>query len=343
MKKRAYTLIITTFLFFGLADSVFAQATKYAQAGMGFLKIDVGAQVAGMGGTYAGTIGSAASMFGNPAGLALLEGAEVSASLVDWIADIKLYGFGGAYNLEGIGTIGINVVTMDYGTFRRTIPYTGTDPDLINQGYVDLGTFTISEFAVGVSYARQITSSFYIGANIRYAKQDLGDVDIIDAFTGNTISVGNNVNNFVFDFGTLYYPGFKDLRFGVSVRNFSNQNDYFDQRFELPLTFDFGASMDMLTLMSEPPENSALVLAVDWLHPRDYDERLHVGAEYGFMDMFFLRGGYKFNYDEESFTAGLGVKAATSGGYGIRADYAYSAFGEFFGQVHRISVGLILK
>ena len=185
---------------------------------------------------------------------------------------------------------------------------------------------------------------FYVGGNVRYAHQDLGAVQIIDAFTGNVVDTDNSINSIVFDFGTMYYPGFKDLRFGASVRNFSNQNDYFDQRFELPLTLDFGIAMNVLTLFDSAPgpENSHLMLAVDWVHPRDFSERLHVGLEYGFLDTVFLRGGYKFNYDEESFTGGLGVRLESSG-YGIRADYAYGAFGDFFGSVNRLTLSILLR
>ncbi len=326
------------------------QAVKYAQSGMGFLQIAPSADVAALGGTYAGTTGKATSVFSNPAGLASLEGGEVSAGYVAWIADIALYSVAAAYKIGNIGVFGVNLVSMDYGTLKGTRPWqAGDDPGLRDQGYISLGNFTVNDLAVGISYARAITSQFYVGGNIRVARQDLSpniNVAIIDAITGNIIENSENVvTNVVFDFGTLYYPGFHDLRFGASLRNFSNQSDYYDQRFELPLTLDFGLAMDVFQLFSEMPDqsNSQLTLALDWVHPRDFSERLHVGLEYGFMEMFFLRGGYKFNYDEESVSAGLGVNLKTSGGYGIRADYSYSAFGDFFGSANRLSVAIQIK
>ena len=345
MRKSGYTSFVAVLLFLGTAASVQAQATKFAQAGMGFLKIDVAADVAALGGTHIGTTGRATAMFSNPAAMALLEGGDVTAGVTDWIADIKLYGLAAAYRIGDLGVFGINIVAMDYGTFRGTRPWqNGDDPGLRDQGFIDLGGFEVGEFAVGVSYARQITGQFYVGGNVRYAHQDLGAVQIIDAFTGNVVDTDNSINSIVFDFGTMYYPGFKDLRFGASVRNFSNQNDYFDQRFELPLTLDFGIAMNVLTLFGSAPgpENSHLMLAVDWVHPRDFSERLHLGLEYGFLDTVFLRGGYKFNYDEESFTGGLGVRLESSG-YGIRADYAYGAFGDFFGSVIRLTLSILLR
>jgi hypothetical protein len=327
----------TQFSFFVLAvllvQGAAAQPTKFAQAGMGFLKIDVGSRIAAMGGTHASVSQTALDAFANPAGLAFVEGFDVMAVSTNWIADINHYGLAAAYNAGRYGTIGINLVWMDYGDFRRTVPV----DDLV--GFQDQGTFSVEEFAVGLSYARTISDQFVVGGNIRLAKQDLGSVTIFDEVQGVNRDVGNSVDNIVLDFGTMYYTGFRDLRFGMSIRNFSNQSDYFNQRFELPLNFDFGVAMDLLQLSATAPENSELTLAVDWQHPRDYEERLHMGLEYGFMGMFFVRTGYKFNYDEEGFAAGLGVNVSLGGAGQLRADYAYSDFGEFFGSVNRITVG----
>ncbi len=349
MRNTRYAVFgIAVFCLLGVSPAL-SQAVKYAQSGLSYLQIAPSADVAALGGTYVAKNGKATSAFSNPAGLGLLQGADLSASYVAWIADIALYSMAAAYQIDKIGVFGVNLVSMDYGTLRGTRPWQlGDDPALRDQGYIDLGNFTVNDFAFGISYGRSITSQFFVGGNIRYARQDLSpniNVAIIDAITGNIIDDSENVvTNLVFDFGTLYYPGFHDLRFGASLRNFSNQSDYYDQRFELPLTLDFGIAMDVFPLFidSSGQRNSQLTVALDWVHPRDYSERLHVGLEYGFIDMFFLRGGYKFNYDEESVTAGLGVHLETRG-YGLRADYAYSAFGDFFGSVNRLSLSLLLR
>ena len=317
-------------------DNVGGYPTKFAQAGMAFLKIDVGARKAGMGGTNASVEGSIYDMFSNPAGLAFVQGFQASTTVTNWFVDTQHYGGGLAYRFGDIGTFGVSLVVMDYGDFRRTIPAPGVD------GFEDLGTFNVSEYALGFAYARQITDRFYVGGHLRYATQNLGDILIFDPVRGEELNTENQVNNVVFDVGTMYYTGFRDLRFGMSIRNFSNQSDYFDQRFELPLTFDFGIAMDLLSLAPSSPgmdRNSELTLALDWQHPRDFGERLHAGLEYGFADTFFLRSGYKFNYDSESFTAGLGVKAGLSG-YGLDVGYAFGYSDTNMGQIHRITLGI---
>jgi hypothetical protein len=349
MKKAVYVLLIPVLLIglLGLPETSKAQeddyAVKYAQAGMPFLTIDVGGRTAAMGGTQMAMIGDASAMFTNPAGLAMIEGVEAMTSVTNWIADIKHYGGGVALEAGNLGTFGAHMVFMDYGEFRRTSPYQGLDPEQRAIGYIDEGTFTVTEYAVGLSYARQVATQFYVGGNLKYAKQDLGNVLIVDPLRQTETMSDNSVNNIVLDFGTLYYPGFRDLRFGVSIRNFSNQSDYFDQRFELPLTFDFGAAMNLFELDPDGlgQSDSKLTLAVDAIHPRDYSERVHTGLEYNFQDSFFLRGGYKFNYDEEGVTGGVGVDLGLDG-FGVKADYAYSAFG-IFSDVHRVTLNLSLQ
>lgn len=338
MKRLNFVLTMLIMLGFLSVPSLSeAQPVKYGQAGMKFLTIDVGARVAAMGGTAIGVTGDAAAMFVNPAGLSMVQGLDAMTGTTNWIADINHLGVGVAYGLGNIGTFGFSLVTMDYGDLRRTIPYSGFDPEQRAKGFQDLGSFNVQEYAVGLSYARQIMSQFYIGGSVKYAYQNLGSVTIIDQFTGQETEVENDLNNLVFDFGTLYYPGFKDLRFGVSIRNFSNQVDYYDQRFELPLTFDFGMAMDLMQLWNGD-SNNKLTLALDALHPRDYSERIHSGLEYNLSDILFLRGGYKFNYDEEGLTAGLGIQYGLSG-VRIRGDYAYSEFG-MFDAVHRFTIGI---
>lgn len=349
MTKTIYIPVTVFLLLMANVQPAQAQvddATKYGQAGMSFLAIEPSARVAAMGGTYAGVTGSSESIFTNQAGLALLEGFDGMASVTNWIADTKLLSLSAAYRLGNIGSFGVSFISMDYGELRRTIPYNGTDPELRNQGYIDQGTFSPTELAIGLAYARQITNQFFVGGQIRYANQDLGSVDIIDEFTGEVLqNHENSLSNIVFDIGTLYYTGFRDLRLSVNVRNFSNQADYFNQRFELPLTLDFGMAMDLLQLTPSEPgvtRNSTLMLAADWQHPRDAEERLHVGAEYGLMDMFFIRGGYMFNYDSEGLTAGVGVRL-DAGGIGLKADYAYVDSNEFFGQIHRVALGIFMR
>jgi hypothetical protein len=81
-----------------------------------------------------------------------------------------------------------------------------------------------------------------------------------------------------------------------------------------------------------------ITAALDATHPNDYSERVHLGAEYSWSQMLYLRSGYTVNAEEVGFSAGCGLKLGTSQGTGS-VDYAYTDFGVFKG-VHRFSMSL---
>jgi hypothetical protein len=145
----------------------------------------------------------------------------------------------------------------------------------------------------------------------------------------------NKVSGLSFDFGTLFYPGWKSFRFGMSVRNFGAEFEYEKESFELPLTFSLGIGMNVLDIFDM--ENQTLLLTVDAIHPRDYTERVNIGAEYILMDLIALRGGYKTNHDNEGFTAGIGIYYEVSG-FNLKFDYAY-ADQQYVDGINRFSLG----
>jgi opacity protein-like surface antigen len=81
-----------------------------------------------------------------------------------------------------------------------------------------------------------------------------------------------------------------------------------------------------------------LTLAAEFTHPNDGAEKVHAGAEYTLMSLLTLRGGYKFNYDEEGLTLGAGLNVELSG-MKVGIDYAYVDFGRLE-QLHMFSFAL---
>jgi hypothetical protein len=102
----------------------------------------------------------------------------------------------------------------------------------------------------------------------------------------------------------------------------------------MPIVFRLGSSIKMV----ERGPHAALA-AVEFSHPPDNAERGNFGSEYAFKDFFFLRGGYKFNYDSEGLTGGAGVKFPASTAATARLDYSWTDF-ETLGSVHRFSAEL---
>lgn len=304
-----------------------AQIKKVAQSGLQFLKIDMSARAAAMGGSYIMINNDASSVFYNPAGLAKMQNTwDFNVIRTQWIADISYLGGAAAYNMENWGTVGLSFMTASYGD-----DIIGTRYATNAQGYVETGKLSVGAYTVGLSYAKALTDKFMIGGQVKYCYQHLGD-SYID--TTGTLQ-RNEVKGFAFDFGTIFYPGWKSFRLGMSVRNFSPEFKYYQDGFELPLTFTIGFAMDVMDFIGK--HEDPLLISVDAVHPRDYSDRINLGAEYSFMNSVFLRAGYKFNYDNEGFTAGLGLMQNFAG-VNVKVDYSYSTM-KYFDGIHRISFG----
>jgi hypothetical protein len=318
MGRKINIVLIGLILLLLVSSPLQADMKKLAQAGMQFLKIGVGARAVGMGETYIAVGQDANVIFWNPAGLAFIEGTDISFSHTNWIADIKQNAVAAAAEFGGLGVFGISFVTMDYGDIYRT----QVDFDPSNEyGYTGGKKFggekiDVSEYTFGLAYSKRFSEKFSLGGHIKYVAQDLGNTRVV--VSGEERISDNEVDAFAFDFGTLYYVGFQDLRLAMSILNFSRDLKYEREAFQLPLTFRVGLAMNLFSLF-ESIENH--------------------GGEYLYDNVLALRAGYKVNYDEEGFTAGLGLMTDT----GLVVDYSYTAFGEAFGSVHRFSIGLRLK
>ncbi len=114
--------------------------------------------------------------------------------------------------------------------------------------------------------------------------------------------------------------------------------------YSMPLLFRVGVAMDVLQT-----DLFKLTVAADGLRPSDYRESVSVGGEAGYMDMFFVRGGYKSlfgnesafnrNVEQEGLTLGAGVKYRVEGIASVEVNYAFSKFG-LFGNLSTIGVAV---
>ncbi|HPG38945.1 MAG TPA: PorV/PorQ family protein [bacterium] len=292
---------------------------KIAQTGMKWLSIPVGARAAALGGAYTAVVNDASAVFWNPAGIAFVEGKHIFLSQNQWIADITLNSGSLVYNAGNIGAFGVSVSSVDWGVLH------GTRRSINSSGFEETGEFSPTDWAVGLSYARRVSNQFAFGGHIKYLHENLGST--LEGTMDDPKKYTAEMNLFAFDFGTIFYTGYKDLRFGMSLKNFSQEKEYRAESFPLPLTFTFGLAMDMTKLWTEQ-QNHTVTLSVDAIHPRDYTERIQTGCEYSYKNLVFLRGGYKLNYDEEDFTLGGGFLFEINN---LKAgfDYSYLQFKNF--------------
>jgi hypothetical protein len=300
---------------------------RAGQSGWQFLKINGDARQAAMAGAFSAlSHGDASSIFGNPASLADVKGFDVQINALKWVADIGHQSVAIAANIGDVGVVGLSLAMLDYGDIPETINSptgaNGTTP------VVTGSMFGANDIAAGISYARQITDRLSVGGNLRWMRQTIAEL---------------SMNNWSVDFGTFYQTGFRSLRLAITARNFgpdsrfggwSEQYQTESDNVRMPLDFRAGLAMDFLDYEHSP---HLLTVIVEGDHPNDGREKFHLGMSYCFDDTFFLRGGYKFNYDVQRFTFGAGIRYPIGGTVGT-INYAYVDFGELT-QVHMFSLG----
>ncbi len=330
MSKR--TVVIFPALILGCA-LIFTPAfamKKVAQSKLQFLKLESGARAIALAGAYSAFSGDPNCIFYNPAGTAFVDGLGLTFNYSTWLAGSSYQSAVASYTAGRWGTFTVNYLSVNYGAFERTV----VDAHAW-EGYQSLGTFDVGEYAFGFGYSRQITDRLFIGGQAKYAYQRLGSSQIWE-YVGSdfeaTKEADNETDVVAYDFGTLYNSGFKNLCIGIAVQNFANK--------PIPLNFRFGMAIDLNQLFLPSRSNDRLTFSYEIQHPRDYTERAQFGLEYAYRNLVFLRSGYKINFDEQGWSAGVGcilhyLKTT------LQIDYTIVDFSAF-GLLHRASVGVSL-
>ena len=339
MKEKIFKLIITTALI--LSSSLMAQENqeqgvnfeKTGQSTMTFLQVGIVPEAVALGDAYSAIGTGVRGMYYNPAGLAEMSTRfEVFVSNLEWIADINYLSGGVAWNFGNYGVVGVNLLTVDYGDIKGTrllsLDEAGSHP----KGYIDTGPVdNVGAYAIGLMYSKKISNLFSFGVGIRYAVHQLGQM-VLNGATKN-----NEMSKLVFDMGVKYYTPIESLRLGMTFRNFSTSVRYEEVSTQLPFTFALGAAMDVMTaLFPKYTEDHSLLATVEFSHPNNYTERLHMGVEYTLLKALALRTGYITNHDVNGLSLGVGLNANIKN-TSTQISYTYSST-EVFDDVNRFSV-----
>lgn len=323
-----------------------ASAQKVGSTSMQFLKVLPSARAAAVGEAYSVWASGAEALFWNPAGLALVDGHEFSATYIDWLFDSRQGGFSYALMLDRIGAVGLQLQYVDFGTFEESTnerPFI-SDPD--NPGLTGR-TFRPFSYVVGATYARHLTDRFALGFGVKYAFESLFDEGTVRAQVRQGVfdDVSTRASGFLFDFGIRYETGFRSIQIASSVQNFGSDVTYAVESYPVPLLFRVGIAADLVGangLLVAGATANQVRAAFDIFHPNDYAQQMHMGLEYEFARILSLRGGYKFNYDNEGITLGAGLKHML-GDLGLAVDYSFGTMGTYLGNVQRITVGVAIR
>lgn len=287
-----------------------------------FLKIGVGGRAVGMGETFVAIANDASALYWNPAGITLLEKDQVIFSHTNWPVDVKHEFIGYVHKMGEQNALGLSLISLQTDDFEETTEFQ------------PLGTgrfVTFSDIAVGLTIARKMTDRFSVGLGIKYIDETL---DVLHA------------RNLFIDFGTFYKTGFGSSRFAVSVTNFGTnvepsgtliQRDGTKitnfQDFSPPTIFRFGFATEVIDNAT-----NKLTTSIQLNHLNDNAENFNIGLEYWWDSLLALRGGYRFNVDEESFAVGAGL-ALPFRVLELNLDVSYTDFGRL-GSASRFSAAI---
>jgi len=303
-----------------------------------FLEIGAGARAQAMGGAYVSISEDATSMYWNPAGIGDVSGVEIVVSHTNWIFETN-YDYIGIVSAVGdMFTVGANVTSFGVGDqVVRTVGY--------EEGTGEV--YSAQDFAIGLSFAMNLTDRFSFGMNAKYIDQRIWN---------------SSATGFAIDVGALYKTQLDGLQMGFSISNFGTEmqmagrdlinaidpdiiNEGVDKvpvnyetgSFGLPMLFRFGVSYQM----DLPSMKSKLLIATDLLKPNNSEESINIGLEYVVYDMVALRAGYKSLFLDEG-TGGLsfggGIIIASSS-INLLIDYAYIDLG-MLSSVHNFGINL---
>jgi hypothetical protein len=341
MKARRFIWIASTAFFTAAAggQSSAQDVSKVGTTAADFLQIDVGARATAMGGAFVAMANDASAMYWNPAGLSSVTGGELIASHTKWIGDLN-FDYVGVALAAGGGVAGVSVT---YFSVPEMIVRTVDRQEGTGE------TFDAADMALGVSYGRAVTDRFSIGFTGKFIRERIWNseasafaIDIGTSFRTDFIG-GMTVAATMYNFGTEMKLNGRDIRTFVDPdptelgNNGRIPADYELNAFSLPLNFEFGISSKLInTRMNQ------LTINADALHPNSNTESLNLGAEYGFQQRFFLRGGYRglfLDEGEGGLSAGIAIHQKLFEGGLAKLEYAYRDGGRL-GGLHVIGFGL---
>lgn len=285
-----------------------------------FLKIGVGGRATAMGDAFIAVANDASALYWNPAGLSQFEDNQIIFSHNNWVVDINHEFLGAVYHLDDANTFGVSLTSLSMKDMKVTTEFAPFG----NGEY-----FGFSDLGLAVSYSRKMTDQFSFGGTIRYIEETL---DVL------------KMRGVMIDLGTYYWTGLGTTRFAVTVSNFGNnlapdgevvligkrsKSDW--QAFSPPTIFRIGFAFEPYQ-----DEENKITTSIQLNHPNDNSENLSLGLEYVWNKMFFARGGYKFNVDEQNYSFGAGINLPINIA-NVSIDYAFANFTRL-GSAHRFSI-----
>jgi len=305
------TVLSSLFIVFILTASF-----TFGQNTYDFLKVDMSARAASLGGSFVTNNDDVDVLFYNPAGMSFLEKDPVSFSFVKHLMDINLFSLAYSTEFENIGRFGSAIKYINYGSFDEADEFGNRT-----------GEFSAGELAFILGYTNEFTENFYYGANAKVIYSSIADKS--------SSAVG-------LDLGINYEIPKQQLNLAAAILNLGTQlSSYIDTKEDLPLDITIGISKRL--------ENLPVRLSLDFHQLNKERDELYqhlkgftIGAEFYLSEVFTLRFGYDNEARSDLKVGSSSGIAGFNGGLGVKIseyvfNYGYSSLGTI-GAMHRIGL-----
>lgn len=345
MNMRKIIIILIALIF---NENLFSQ--KVGTTSLQFLKVSPTARATAMGEAYVSVAKGVDAVFWNPSGITFSENHELSTTLTMWLFDTKQTAIAYSKQLGDWGAIGLQFQYVNFGEIEETkveyLMFVGEGQNKYYNPGLTGRKFIPYSYLLGLTYAKQLTDKFATGLTAKYISENLYSqkTAVYITSSGQENECKTFINTILFDFGISYNTGFKSIRLGAAVQNFGPQIKFAKEAYPAPLIFRIGGNANLIGKEALFFQNisNRFTITYDMIQPNDYYQQMNFGFEYSFADVVFLRSGYKYNYDSDGITFGVGVKTELSN-YFLSADYSFGDMGKYLNDVHRISIGVIIK
>lgn len=280
-----------------------------------FLKIYPGAKAVAMGGAFASIGEDVTALYYNPGSVAFFQRGELGLHYSHWTAYYSTdcwaettYGFIGIIKPIFSHVIGMQMIY--FSSYPQLVIYLedGSDPS------------KISNFAIGISYAKKITHNLGIGGTLKiiYGHYPAGWLE-----KKLYPDMKENTWGFAFDTGILYkFVIPKNLRIGISLLHLGPKINSLTpppSTISLPYTLKAGVSYKIPFMQLHSLQMAAEITKVMVHFFEDWREKgtkylwittwKSIGIEYAFRESIFLRGGYFEDREQKriGYTFGGGI------------------------------------
>ncbi|MFC2103207.1 PorV/PorQ family protein [Bacteroidota bacterium] len=339
MKK--ILLLILSFL---MAISIYAgDVARKGTTGAEELLIPIGARGIATGGAFIANITGLESIYYNPAGLDVYPQTEAMFSYVNYLADINISYFAVGTSLGDFGSLAFDIKTLDFGD----IPVTTVEFPEGNGS-----TYSPSFLTLGLTFSKVLTDRISIGTNFKLISESIQTASAV---------------GFAIDAGVQYRLT-ESFMIGAAVKNIGSNMQFAGQnlttRTGIPGTVP-GATSGSYQIVTESfqipsyfqasityalniNEQNNLLLASSYTANNSLEDIANFGLEYGFMETFYVRGGYNLLVENTSdyiygMTFGAGIDYKVGGDVGFTFDYAFRDVKEFPTSNHVFTIKLAFE